>query len=134
MAVEAQAQKLQADATGCRQLGRIALRCGMGIRRLAIGEMHSLRIQPQGGGEPAGHLRREGAGVGAIDPHVGIEVEAAPAPAQLLPLRWGQAVHLAGQGGIDRLHRAAGGQAERTLRPQLPVPQQQGGHPVGQAG
>ena len=132
MAIQAEAQQLQADATGGCQLGRIGLGGGVGIGGPAIGQMHAGWIQPQGRGEPVPHLGREGAGIGSLEPHVGIEIETAPVLPQLLPFGRFQPLHPPGQGGVDRLHRAAGGQTERALRPQQPLPQQQGGHPVGQ--
>ena len=44
--------------------------------------------------------------------HIFIQVEAAPSGQQRLTLRWHQGEDAAQQGGIHRLHRAAGGQTQ----------------------
>ena len=97
----------------------------------AVGESHPLGVEPQRQHQLLLHAGGEGAAIAAAEPHVLIEVETEPALPQALALGNGQQGQLAGQGVIDRLHRAAGGQTERPLRPPPPLIEQAGCHVLG---
>ena len=117
MAVEAQAQQLQADAPGGGHGGAVAHRFAIGITGPPIGEVHPFGVQAEGLHQLPGHGGGEGGGVLGPQPHILIEVEAAPAGAHLRGQGGLQPPQPPGQGGIYGLHGAPGGQAQGQGRP-----------------